>query len=84
MGFGNSLLACPLQKVNAGQRYFEEILKKSQQSKDELVQNLMGLLCKSNKHWPDVELHRRKPEWSELLSSIYVKIPQVGYGSRFG
>lgn len=83
LGFGNSLISQPLQKVIAGQQLFEDVVKDSTQSKDELVQRLMGLLCRSEKHWPDDELHRRAPHWSESLSSICVRIPDSGYGSRF-
>lgn len=45
-------------------------MKKGNQSKDELVQNLMELLCDREKHWPDDELHRRAPNWSESLLVI--------------
>lgn len=83
LGFGNSLIAQPLQKVIAGQKLFENIVKDSTQSKDELVESLMDLLCKREKHWPDDELHRRAPHWAESLSSIHVRIPDEGYGSRF-
>lgn len=83
LGFGNSLIAQPLQKVIAGQKLFEDIVKDSNQPKDELVQSLMDLLCRSEKYWPDDELHRRAPHWSESLSSICVRIPDSGYGSRF-
>lgn len=83
LGFGNSLLAQPLKKVDAGQKYFEEIAKQPHESKEKLVQSLMGLLCNPEKHWPDDELHRRAPMWSERLSSINVNITDFGYGSRF-
>lgn len=83
LGFGNSLVAQPLQKVIAGKKLFEDIVKDSIQPKDELVQSLMDLLSRPEKHWPDDELHRRAPHWSESLSSIYVRIPDAGYGSRF-
>lgn len=67
LGFGNSFTSNPLQKVTAGKKHFEEIVKKKNQSKDELVRNLMDLLCNREKHWPDDELHRRAPSWSESL-----------------
>ena len=36
----------------------------------------------SCRHWPDEELKRRAPIYGEHLSSIHVKIPEAGYGTR--
>lgn len=83
LGFGNSLNAQPLQKVIAGQKLFEDIVQDSTQAKDELVRSLMDLLRRPEKHWPDDELYRRAPHWSESLSSICVRIPDADYGTRF-
>lgn len=62
---------------------FEDVVSNSEsQTKDELVQNLLRLLCNREKNWPDDELQRRAPNWCESLSSICVKMPHDGYGSR--
>lgn len=82
MGFGNSLSHQPLQKVKNGTGKFHEIVNRYGQSKEELVDKLMQLLCDSEKHWPDAELHRRAPLWGEHLSSICVNMTDAGYGSR--
>lgn len=83
LAFGNSLTHQPLQKVKAGQKKFQEIVGNQKQSKDELIQSLIELLCDREKHWPDDELHRRAPNWSEKLCSVCVKIPEYQYGSRY-
>lgn len=83
IGFGNSLTSEPLQKVKFGTEQFREIVNRCGQSKDELVQNLMQLLCDDEKHWPDAELHRRAPDWGEHLSSIRVNMTDAGYGTRY-
>lgn len=82
LAFGNSLVTEPLQKVKAGQEKFREIVNRPNQSKIELIQNLDDLLCDRERHWPDPELQRRKPEWADSLCSICVKLPNVGYGTR--
>lgn len=83
LAFGNSLVPEPLQKVKAGREKFRAIVNRPNQSKNDLVQNLIDLLCDRERHWPDAELQRRKPEWAETLCSICVKMPEFGYGSRF-
>lgn len=82
LGFGNSLTHQPLQKVTYGTEKFREIVNRCGQSKEELVENLMRLLCDTEKNWPDAELHRRAPNWGEYLSSICVNMTDAGYGSR--
>lgn len=83
LGFGNSLCHQPLQKVKFGTEKFRQIVTQSGQSKEELVENLMKLLCDNEKHWPDAELHRRAPNWGEHLSSVCVNMAEAGYGSRY-
>lgn len=82
LAFGNSLTLQPLQKVKAGREKFREVVSRKQ-TKNELVQALMDLLCDEEKHWPDAELTRRAPNWSESLCSICVKMTKEGYGSRY-
>lgn len=81
LAFGNSPPPKTLQKVNAGRKYFQEIVAHEHQ-KDELVTELMQLLLRDQRHWPDDELTLRAPNWAERLSSIHVKMPEEGYGSR--
>lgn len=82
LGFGNSLTHQPLQKVKSGTVKFREIVNRGGKSKEQLVDELMHLLCDDEKHWPDAELHRRAPNWGEYLSSICVNMGEAGYGSR--
>lgn len=82
LAFGNSLSHQPLQKVKAGKEKFREIVSRTNQTKNELVDNLIELLCDRERHWPDDELMRRKPMWADKLCSICVNMPEVGYGSR--
>lgn len=65
--FGNSFTSTPLQKVCAAKKQFSSILDIEHESKDELVKDLMKLLCNREKHWPDAELHRRAPTWDNSL-----------------
>ncbi|XP_055307930.1 transport and Golgi organization protein 2 [Sitodiplosis mosellana] len=82
LGFGNSLTHQPLQKVIGGREKFRAIVKRQNQSKEELVKSLNELLSDREKHWPDDELHRRAPNWSEHLCSICARVPAAEYGSR--
>ncbi|XP_055696477.1 transport and Golgi organization protein 2 [Lutzomyia longipalpis] len=79
-GFGNSPYTIPLQKVVKGKEKFRNIVKMS--GSGNLVHDLMEFLKDDEKHWPDDELSRRAPKWAEKLSSVYVKMPIEGYGSR--
>ncbi|XP_017055550.1 transport and Golgi organization protein 2 isoform X1 [Drosophila ficusphila] len=82
-GFGNSLPHTPFEKVRHGRQEFETIVKEHGDSSVEmLTNNLMELLRKKHKFWPDVELKRRAPNWGEGLSSINVHIEEHAYGSR--
>lgn len=83
VGFGNSLIRVPLKKVEAGKDKFHKIVDRPSQTKNELIESLFGLLCDPERHWPDAELQRRRPEWADQLCTICVKMPEVGYGSRF-
>lgn len=84
LGFGNSTLEVPLEKVKHGRKQFGDIVDKrlKLESKDQLVEELMDLLKSNEKHLPDKELSRRVPEFTEKLSSINVYFPESGYGSR--
>lgn len=81
LAFGNCPPPRVIQKVISGRQQFEEIVH-HKQSKDELVSNIMTLLQKTDKYWPDEELKFRAPDWGKQLSSICVKMPEEGYGSR--
>lgn len=83
LAFGNSPPSKAFEKAKAGRKYLEEIVNRNL-GKDELVGSLMQMLQNDEKHWPDSELLGRalKPEWASELSSIYVKIPAKGYGTR--
>lgn len=84
LGFGNSTLDVPLEKVKHGRKLFGDIVDKrlKLESKDLLIEELMDLLKSNEKHFPDKELSRRVPEFTEKLSSINVHFPEAGYGSR--
>lgn len=82
-GFGNSLPHTPFEKVRHGQEEFQAIVREhGQASVEALTGQLMQLLKKKHKFWPDVELKRRAPNWGEGLSSLNVHISEHGYGSR--
>lgn len=79
-GFGNSPYTIPLRKVIHGKEKFQHVVKSA--GKNNLVQELMEFLKDDQKYWPDDELTRRAPRWGEKLSSVCVKMPIEGYGSR--
>ncbi|XP_050070663.1 transport and Golgi organization protein 2 [Anopheles maculipalpis] len=85
LGFGNSTLDKPLQKVCRGREQFAEIVTRRNvpfADKDAFVDELMGLLRNDVRHFPDAELTRRAGQHAEFLSSINVRMPGGGYGSR--
>ncbi|XP_062563786.1 transport and Golgi organization protein 2-like [Armigeres subalbatus] len=84
LGFGNSTLDVPLQKVKHGRKQFGDIVDKrlKLESKEQLINELLELLSSDEKHLPDPELSRRVPKYFEKLSSINVRFPESGYGSR--
>ncbi|XP_053692988.1 transport and Golgi organization protein 2 [Sabethes cyaneus] len=84
LGFGNSTLDVPLEKVKNGRSRFADIIDKRSDgsSEDSLVKELLELLKSNEKYFPDPELSRRAPNYAEKLSSINVYFPESGYGSR--
>ncbi|XP_059611601.1 transport and Golgi organization protein 2 [Phlebotomus argentipes] len=80
LGFGNSPHTIPLRKVLHGKEKFRQVVKSA--GRENLVRELMEFLKDDEKHWPDAELSRRAPNWAEKLSSVCVKMPAEGYGSR--
>lgn len=80
LGFGNTPLDVPLQKVANGRRMFEEIVTK-ERDPDRLTAKLFELLNCSQPFLPDPELQRRSPAY-KALSSIFVNIESAGYGTR--
>ncbi|KAJ8930561.1 hypothetical protein NQ314_016623 [Rhamnusium bicolor] len=81
LAFGNSPTYSPLRKVMEGRNKFEEIINRDLHN-DELVEELLKLLKDKSSHLPDPELEKRAPVDYPLLSSIFVKIEQEGYGTR--
>ncbi|XP_018572858.1 transport and Golgi organization protein 2 isoform X2 [Anoplophora glabripennis] len=81
LGFGNSPTYTPLTKVTKGRYQFEEIISRGLNN-EELVEELLKLLKNETKHLPDEELEKRNPAAYSLLSSIFVKIKDPGYGTR--
>ncbi|XP_055612835.1 transport and Golgi organization protein 2 [Uranotaenia lowii] len=84
LGFGNSTLDVPLQKVRYGRKRFEELVGRQLDvnGQDELVEDLLQLLSSNEKYFPDAELSRRAPDCAEMLAHINVRHPSEGYGSR--
>lgn len=85
LGFGNSTLEKPLQKVCRGKERFAEIVAKRNVpfvDKDAFVDELMELLKSDVRYFPDPELTRRAGQHAEYLSSINVRMPNATYGSR--
>ncbi|XP_058825096.1 transport and Golgi organization protein 2 [Topomyia yanbarensis] len=84
LGFGNSTLDAPLEKVKYGRKLFGNIVDKRLKidNKDALVNELLDLLRSNEKYFPDAELSRRAPNSAEKLASINVYFPEYGYGSR--
>ncbi|KDR12151.1 transport and Golgi organization protein 2 isoform X2 [Zootermopsis nevadensis] len=87
-GWGNSILGHPFRKVTAGTSHFKEIVEAygTMKDKDILVQELLSLLKWDKSHFPDPELQRRllgkTPSVVERTSSVFVTIPEHGYGTR--
>uniref|UniRef100_A0A8D8JRD1 Transport and Golgi organization protein 2 n=1 Tax=Culex pipiens TaxID=7175 RepID=A0A8D8JRD1_CULPI len=87
LGFGNSTMDVPLEKVRHGRKRFGDIVDKQLKvttdcDRDALVEELFGLLKSKEKYFPDKELSRRAPAQAEKLASINVRFPEAGYGSR--
>ncbi|XP_038213220.1 transport and Golgi organization protein 2 [Zerene cesonia] len=84
VGFSNSLPNKPLKKVDEGKRKMKEICEDHKQLKNKkmLVEKLIDLLKWEEKHLPDLELQKKKPNDYHWFSSIYVAIPPVRYGTR--
>lgn len=82
-GLGNSPMSRPFHKVETGTEDFKNVLESHKNnSKEELVSALMNVLNSGTKHLPDEELFLRRSDSAIHFSSIFVKIPDVGYGTR--
>lgn len=82
-GLGNSPMSRPFHKVEAGTDEFKDVLESHKNcSKDELISALMNVLKSETKHLPDEELFLRRSESAIHFSSIFVLVPDVGYGTR--
>lgn len=84
LGFGNCTIDVPIVKVTKGRERFSKIIEKynSIEMKEILVKELDDLLKWRERHLPDLELKRRKPEAFEVLSSVFVEFEEAGYGTR--
>ncbi|KAJ8676402.1 hypothetical protein QAD02_012189 [Eretmocerus hayati] len=83
MGFGNSGIEHPYQKVINGEREFEKIVINASTSHQEsLIENLIEFLRKEKRYLPDDELKKRSPEAFEELSAIFVEHKTSKYGTR--
>ena len=83
IGLGNSPLAAPFKKVEAGTAEFQQVLDSHKHSsKENLIEELMKILKNKVKHFPDAELLMRRQETAERFSSIHVEMPEEGYGTR--
>ncbi|CAG9791559.1 unnamed protein product [Diatraea saccharalis] len=84
LGFGNCLPENPLCKVENGKSKLHDIcsrLNKIDQKK-ELVEELLSLLRSEERHLPDFQLEKRSPVGYKYLSSIFVSMPEIRYGTR--
>lgn len=81
VGFGNSNPNVPFTKVERGLERFRGVVK-GNNDKEKLIEKLVRLLKWEERHLPDPELQRRAPQAYEHLSSVFVKIPEAGYGTR--
>lgn len=87
-GWGNSILDRPFCKVNAGISRLKDIVETYGKTEDKniLVQELLSLLKWNKSHLPDPELQRRlinqTPCIVEKNSTVFVNIPEQGYGTR--
>ncbi|RVE54023.1 hypothetical protein evm_001426 [Chilo suppressalis] len=84
LGFGNCLPENPLKKVSYGKNQLEDIcsrLNKIDQKK-ELIDELLMLLKTGDRHLPDSQLEERSPTGYKHLSSVFVSIAEIRYGTR--
>lgn len=82
MGFGNSNPNVPYKKVLNGVERFKRIINETK-IEEELIEELLQLLKWEEQHLPDAELEKRAPQAFKRLSSIFVKITEAGYGTRY-
>ncbi|XP_045454130.1 transport and Golgi organization protein 2 [Melitaea cinxia] len=84
LGFGNSLPDKPLNKVQNGEKLLRDTCKKFNKidNKFELLNELVKLLKNEQRYLPDPQLENRQPNIYKELSSIFVKIPVIKYGTR--
>ncbi|XP_046386177.1 transport and Golgi organization protein 2 homolog isoform X2 [Ischnura elegans] len=88
MGFGNSALEKPFQKVSEGKKMFMEIINKygNEEHKKTLVEELMAFLKCKTQHYPDHQILEQVPnipdEKHRMHSSLYVENLHLDYGTR--
>ncbi|KAI1293688.1 Transport and Golgi organization protein 2 [Halotydeus destructor] len=88
-GFGNSLDPHnPWPKVSHGKKRFESIVTghSSTETKEQLIVDLFRMLGDRTKFPPDAQMRKQGNDWKpgtlEKLSSLFVEIPEIKYGSR--
>ncbi|KAJ4445371.1 hypothetical protein ANN_07176 [Periplaneta americana] len=87
-GWGNCLLDNPFRKVTVGTSRFKEVVETygTKENKDKLIQELLVLLKWEKSHFPDPVLQQRlkqlTPSVIEKTSSVFINIPERGYGTR--
>jgi len=85
---GNSVYNHPFLKVEAGKREMEEAVRKHARTEQEqeLINDLLKILKCRTKYYPDPQIYKQAPTYCESrlqhLSSRFVWIPAVDYGSR--
>ncbi|XP_014204854.1 transport and Golgi organization protein 2 [Copidosoma floridanum] len=83
LGFGNSSIERPYQKVLIGKDRFKKIIDNASTIRQEqLIEDLIRLLKQEERHLPDNELKKRSPEAFNELSSIFVRHEKEKYGTR--
>lgn len=87
-GFGNSPPETPWRKVVYGEKKFTEIIDNhpTTDTMTQLIEELIQLLNDETNFYPDPQLQQqgqgRSADILSSLSSLFVKIPSINYGTR--
>lgn len=82
LGFSNSLPLKPYTKTTVGIEKFRNIVNERNQSKAELVNNLIDFLSDRTKYLPDDQLGRLPYPWCDALTAICNVVPEEIFGTR--
>ncbi|XP_071447918.1 transport and Golgi organization protein 2 homolog isoform X2 [Hetaerina americana] len=88
LGFGNSSLEKPFQKVTEGKKMFSKIISNygTKEYKDVLVDELMAFLKCKTSYYPDHNILEQVPNISDekhkMHSSLYAESLGLNYGTR--